>query len=47
MLKKTLIAALFAVAFAGSAQAQMKYVSGTDYSTLATPIDDIKSWQVV
>lgn len=47
MLKKTLIAALFAVAFAGSAQAQMKYVSGTDYSTLATPIADIKAGQVV
>ena len=47
MLKKTLIAALFAVAFAGSAQAQMKYVSGTDYSTLATPIADIKAGQIV
>ena len=47
MLKKTLIAALFAVAFAGSAHAQMKYVSGTDYSTLATPIADIKAGQVV
>lgn len=39
MLKKTLAALLIAAAFTGVAQAQLKYQEGTDYSVLATTLD--------
>ena len=47
MLKKSFIAVLLAAAFATGAQAQLKYVDGTDYATLAAPVADIKAGQVV
>jgi len=47
MLKKSVIAMLLAAAFTTGAQAQLKYVDGTDYATLAAPVADIKAGQVV
>ena len=47
MLKKSFTAVLLAAAFATGAQAQLKYVDGTDYATLAAPVADIKAGQVV
>lgn len=47
MLKKSFIAVLLAAAFTTGAQAQLKYVDGTDYATLAAPVADIKAGQVV
>ena len=47
MLKKSVIAMLLAAAFAGGAQAQLKYVEGADYTTLATPVAEAKAGQVI
>ena len=46
MLKKSVIVALLAATFAAGAQAQLKYREGTDYTTLAAPVADIKAGQV-
>ena len=47
MLKKSVIAMLLAAAFVGGAQAQLKYVEGADYTTLAAPVAEAKAGQVI